>query len=159
MTFKKLLFLTAWTFIWLLSSHAQSVEIRTLITLTNGEEQLFFLSEEDQLAFEGQENLLLTTQGTLHQINIDDIRKIEFVDITGTQELHTDVPFFYPNPARKSIIIGNIENAQIIRIYSLEGRLLQQFQVNANELLDLSDLPAGMYILNMSEKNYKLLKL
>ena len=159
MFYKRLLFLMAWTLLWFLPSHAQSVEIRTLVTLYNGEEQLFVLSEDDQITFDGQEALQLTIQESTHRIPIDDIRKIEFVDITDTQEIQAGVPFFYPNPVTKSIVIGNIETQQTVSVYSLEGRLIYQRQANPNEAIDLSNLPAGLYILNLCEKNFKLLKL
>jgi hypothetical protein len=158
MFLKRLFFLTAWTLLWFLPSHAQSVEIRTLITLNNGEEQLYVLSESDQLAFEGQETLVITTQGLTHRISIDDIRKIEFVDLTGTNEAQTDGPFFYPNPVEKYVAIGNLETPQNVRVYSLEGRLLFEKQVSANEPIDLGNLPSGLYILRILDKNLKLLK-
>ena len=116
MTLKRFLFLMALTLLWLLPSHAQSVEIRALVTLNNGEEQLYVLSENDQLAFEGQETLLITNQGMIHRINIDDIRKIEFVDITNTNESQAANPFFYPNPVERYLAIGNIENDQTVGI-------------------------------------------
>lgn len=158
MTLKRFLFLTALTLLWVLSSHAQSVEVRTLVTLNNGEEQLYVFNEEDQLAFEGQETLLITNLGTTYRINIDDIRKIEFVDVTSTSETTTDLPFFYPNPAERYITIGNIEDNQTVNVYSLEGRLLLEKQVNANEPIDLGKLPPGLYVLRILEKNLKLLK-
>lgn len=158
MFFKRLLFLTAWMLFWFLPSYAQSVEIRTLLTLNNGEEQLYVLSENDQLAFEGQEALVITTQGITHRVSIDEIRKIEFVDLTGTNEAQTDGPFFYPNPVEKYVAIGNLEAPQNVRVYSLDGRLLFEKQVSANEPIDLGNLPAGLYILNILDKNLKLLK-
>lgn len=149
----------AWTLLWLLPSHAQSVEVRTLVTMNNGEEQLFVLSEDDQLSFDGQNALLLTIQETTYRIPIDEIRKMEFVDITNTKEIQAGVPFFYPNPVAKSIIIGNIDDNQTVSVYSLEGRLLYQIQANPNEAIDLSRLPAGLYLLKILDKNHKLLKL
>ena len=158
MFFKRLFFLTAWSLLWFLPSHAQIVEIRALLTLNNGEEQLYVLSENDQLAFEGQETMVITTQGLTHRINIDDIRKIEFVDITNTNESQAANPFFYPNPVERYFAIGNIENDQTVGIYSLEGRLLLEKQVGANEPIDLGNLPSGLYILRILDKNLKLLK-
>jgi hypothetical protein len=158
MTLKRFLFLMALTLLWFLPSHAQSVEIRALVTLHNGEEQLYVLDENDQLAFEGQQTLLITDLGTTHRINIDDIRKIEFVDITGAQESQANTPFLYPNPVERYLAIGNIEEGQTVSIYSLEGRLLRAFKANPNEPIDLGDLPSGLYILRILDKNLKLLK-
>lgn len=158
MTLKRFLFLTALTLLWLLPSHAQSVEIRALVTLNNGEEQLYVLDENDQLAFEGQQTLLITDLGTTHRINIDDIRKIEFVDITNTNESQANTPFLYPNPVEQYLLLGNIEEGQTVSVYSLEGRLLRTFKANPNEPIDLGNLPSGLYILRILDKNLKLLK-
>ena len=159
MNLKRLLFLTAWIFLWILPGHAQSVELHAVVTLTNGQEQTFYLTEEDRFSFDGQESLVIHTQESTTSIAIDDIRKIEFVDVTETQELTTGSPFFYPNPVKKTIILGNIDDNQIVSIYSLEGRLVRQLKANANEPIDLGNLPAGIYTLNVNDKNLKLLKL
>ena len=159
MNLKRLLFLTAWTLLWILPGHAQSVELHAVVTLTNGQEQTFYLTEEDRFSFDGQESLVIHTQESTTSIAIDDIRKIEFVDVTETQELTTDSPFFYPNPVRQSIVLGNIENGQTVSLYSIEGRLVRQFKAQANEAINLGNLPAGIYTLNVNDKNLKLLKL
>lgn len=144
---------------WNQKTNAQSVELHALITTTDGQEQLFYLTEDDQLSFEGQETLTINSQGTTAQFNIDDIQKIEFVDVTATKENAALQPFLYPNPVRNTLVIGNINDDQSINIYALDGRWIQQIEVHANQPIDLSGLHAGMYILNMGEKNYKLLKL
>lgn len=158
MTLKKLLFLTALALLWILPCQAQNLEIRTLVTLNSGEQQLYVLDEDDQLAFEGQQTLLITNLGTTHRINIDEIRKIEFVDITNTNESQANIPFPYPNPVDRYLAIGNIENNQTVSVYSLEGRLLFEKQVSPNEPIDLGELPAGLYVLRILDKNLKLLK-
>ena len=153
-----LLFL-ATVFGFLTASKAQSVELHAIVTLNNGQEQTFYLTEDDQFAFEGQETLVISAQGSIERISIDDIRKIEFTDVTGTEESPAKSPLFFPNPVKSTIVLGDIDNGKIIRIYSIEGRLLRQFEAPANKQLDLSDLPSGLYIMNLGEKNYKLLKL
>ena len=159
MTLKRLFFLAACTLLWILPAHAQSVELHAVVTLNNGQTQTFYLTEEDRFSFDGQESLVIHTQGSTTNIAIDDIRKIEFTDVTGTQELTADSPFFYPNPVKKAIILGNIDDNQIVTLYSLEGRLVRQFKAVANEPIDLGNLPAGIYTLNINDKNLKLLKL
>ena len=159
MILKRLIFLAAWTLLWILPGHAQSVELHALVTYNNGQEQTFYLADDDRIAFEGQETLVIHSQGSTTSILIDDIRKIEFMDVTGTQELTADTPFFYPNPVKQSIILSNIEDGQTVSIYSIEGRLTRQFKAVANEPIDLGNLPAGIYTLNINDKNLKLLKL
>ena len=142
-----------------IGAKAQSVTLHAVVTRADGQAQHFYLNENDLFSFEGQDMLVISTQGSTAQLILDEIRKIEFIDVTGTQELHAGEPFFYPNPVNKTIVIGNIENGQTVSIYSLEGRLLRQFKANANEQTDLGNLPTGMYILNINDKNLKLMKL
>lgn len=143
---------------WQHQACAQSTELHAIVTLNNGQVQDYFLTENDLFSFDDQDHLVIHAQGATAQINIDNIRKIVFSSITGTEEILTGEPFFYPNPVKKTISIGNIEPDQQVSIYSLEGRLLKQFNANANEPIDLSELPAGIYILNTNNKNLKLLK-
>lgn len=154
-----LLFLFTMLLGWQHQAKAQSAELHAIVTLTNGQEQDYYLTENDIFYFDGQETLIINAQGSTSQISINDIRKIVFSSITGTEEIQAGEPFFYPNPVKRTISIGNIDPGQQVSIYSMEGRLLRQFKANANEQIDLSDLPAGMYILNTSNKNLKLLKL
>lgn len=138
---------------------AQSVELHAVVTMTDGQEHVFVLTEEDQLSFEGQETLVVTSQGESEHLTIDDIRKIEFIDVTGADEFPNDTPLLYPNPVRQLLVIGNLHNTPLVSIYSIDGHLIRQFDAKANEPIDLSDLPSGLYILNMNDKNHKLLKL
>lgn len=142
-----------------IGAKAQSLELHAVITMTDGQQQMYYLTEDNHFSFEGQETLVINTQGSTVELNIDDIRKIELVDITGTEELQAGTPFFYPNPVKRTLILGNVESGQTVCVYSPEGRLLREFKVQANVVIDLGDLPAGMYILNICDKNLKLLKL
>ena len=126
--------------------------------MNNGQEHDYFLTDNDTFAFEGEETLVITSEGNTYQLAVNDIRKIVFVDTVDTQELDASTPFFYPNPVKSNIIIGNVNDNQPVRIYALDGRLVSQFTVSAQKSVDLSNLPSGMYIINFSEKNLKLLK-
>ncbi len=73
---------------------------------------------------------------------------------------------FYPNPATNNVIIDiptGIDDAQI-EIYSTNGQLVKQHVLNTGVKNDLnvSDLSAGMYILNLElndkTKQYKFIK-
>lgn len=153
------LFLLAFSFALNTPVEAQTIEAHAVITMNDGQERIFYLQDDDQFAFEGQDRLLITNQGVTEGIDIDDIRKIVFVDTMGADEVLDGEPYIFPNPVRKSLCIGNIEQSQTISIYSIDGHLLRQFQANANESVDLGSLAAGMYILRVDEKNFKLMKL
>lgn len=63
----------------------------------------------------------------------------------------------YPNPSTDFIYIKNLSKNQLIEIYDLSGRLLIS-QIYKNDLLDISNLEVGMYMLKLDEKIYQIIK-
>ncbi len=64
----------------------------------------------------------------------------------------------YPNPSRGQIKLEFSEQTDIenVRIYSLRGRLIEQFKARNN--YDLSILPAGSYMIQVEDKKGRLSK-
>lgn len=79
--------------------------------------------------------------------------KLAFETTTGTEDI---TGWFrqiktYPNPAQDQLIVESAVNATL-RIYSLDGKLLQQQNLNAGNLnMDISSLALGMYLLEFSQ--------
>lgn len=66
----------------------------------------------------------------------------------------------YPNPARKqvSIDIGNLENSQLT-IRALNGRILKQLNLNQKiNSIDVSQLPVGLYIIQIENGNSSVVR-
>lgn len=64
----------------------------------------------------------------------------------------------YPNPATNFISINKDENVSDIAIFNLVGRKLKTFQnVEKDEHYDVSDLPVGMYLIQVIDNNKKIL--
>lgn len=63
----------------------------------------------------------------------------------------------FPNPANHSISIrGNGIHINEISIYDLSGQFLEYFQVDKSEYqLNISNLPAGAYFLQINEVNFR----
>jgi hypothetical protein len=61
---------------------------------------------------------------------------------------------FYPNPSKDYITIENIEHTDaLIEISGLEGQFITSFTIKANKtILDVSDLPNGVYVVEMKTK-------
>ncbi len=64
----------------------------------------------------------------------------------------------YPNPASdfiniqdKDDVVGNV------LVYNLAGRKIKSFSVDGNQLLNIMDLPKGMYLVQFLDKKEKLL--
>ena len=58
----------------------------------------------------------------------------------------------FPNPTNRHITIVGIDGKANVRIYDLLGKELMNRQVNSNIALDISQLNAGMYLIEVREK-------
>jgi hypothetical protein len=61
----------------------------------------------------------------------------------------------YPNPATENIFVSlnsNVKTAQVI-ISNLSGKTLISTEVTADNKLDVSSLPMGMYLLTIATNN------
>ena len=64
----------------------------------------------------------------------------------------------YPNPATNYISINKDENVRDIAIFNLVGRKLKTFQnVEKDEHYDVSELPMGMYLVQVIDTNKKII--
>jgi len=64
----------------------------------------------------------------------------------------------YPNPATNFISINKDENVRDIAIFNLVGRKLKTFEdVEKDEHYDVSDLPNGMYLVQVIDDNKKII--
>jgi hypothetical protein len=64
----------------------------------------------------------------------------------------------YPNPATNYISINKDENVKQIAIFNLVGRKLKTIEdVEKDEQYDVSDLPNGMYLVQIIDKSNKII--
>ena len=61
----------------------------------------------------------------------------------------------YPNPAKRFLVITNLDLPAEFTFYDLQGRRMLDGMVDPSRSIDLNDLPAGMYFLRL--RNSKLL--
>ncbi|MEM1122607.1 MAG: T9SS type A sorting domain-containing protein [Bacteroidota bacterium] len=62
----------------------------------------------------------------------------------------------YPNPAFNFIGLNNVANVQSITIYNLVGRKIKQFQTSKDKRYDITDLPRGMYLVQLVGRDGKV---
>ncbi|MCB0642735.1 MAG: T9SS type A sorting domain-containing protein [Phaeodactylibacter sp.] len=67
-------------------------------------------------------------------------------------------PTVFPNPAIDFISLKNPGTVQTIRIYNLVGRELRQFEVEMGKRYPVSDLPRGMYLVQMVDQSQNVIK-
>lgn len=85
---------------------------------------------------------------------IDGIRLSEPV---GVADYQSNTSVIYPNPAHDVLFIQNISSG-VTAIYDAGGRLVTKKQITGNQI-EISDLPAGLYILELNEGKYRFVKL
>lgn len=73
--------------------------------------------------------------------------------VTATNEVSEKQIFLYPNPTLGHVFLGNTEGVLSLDLCDMQGRLLKQFAVQ--QVLDITDLPSGMYILVIKRKQSK----
>lgn len=74
-------------------------------------------------------------------------------ETTGIYENNNNRTVLYPNPARDFVCVNNINSASVLSIYDLSGTLLQKqpLKFNDSQLIDLSNLLAGLYEINIKD--------
>lgn len=64
----------------------------------------------------------------------------------------------YPNPATNYISVNKDENVKQISIFNLVGRKLKSFSdVNKDQHYDVTDLPNGMYLVQVIDNSNKII--
>ena len=66
-----------------------------------------------------------------------------------------EILIVYPNPTQNEIFVSDIHN-EIVKVYSIDGRLLISEIIN--EKLDISSLDNGTYILQVGDRQTKIVK-
>lgn len=104
-----------------------------------------------QLIFSG----LPTATGVLYVDNV--YYSKPFVGINNTNATNLNV---YPNPTANTVTIKglNANEINIAKIYSIEGKLIASQNVNANGIVDLSNLTNGTYLVKVNEKVARVVK-
>ena len=138
---------------------AQQTEIQAVITRHNGDEQIYQLDENDRISFPNDEILVITQNGTDIQISISEIRKITFDEVLATAENEAKNIGIFPNPASNSFTISGINGFQQMNIYSFDGKLVKREIIDCGQSIDITELPQGLYYVNINKQNFKLIKL
>ena len=76
-------------------------------------------------------------------------------DVTAAKILDLENSIIiYPNPAENEISLSNITELSTVSIHDINGKLFIQRKVNTNnEVINVSQLPAGLYLLKISNQS------
>ena len=140
---------------------AQSTYVHLVITMNDGTEETYDMLYSSYMYFEEGEKLVITESidgHTMVSYPLSSIRKITCHEVQGTIE---DVELsiaLYPNPAHDKVTFRNVQGTQTVKIYALDGRLMKTLQITEGQSIDISYLPAGLYLFNVGNHTFKMMK-
>lgn len=139
-----------------------SAQSEVTVWMNDGAVQTYYMAENDRMYFEDNEKLIIETglyAKDIYSILLADIRKITCSETVGTSENSQPELAVYPNPVRDALTLRNLEGTASVRIFTLDGRLVKSFEITENQTVDISELPAGLYLLNVDSRTLKMMKL
>ena len=159
--FKRGLLLMALTLGLVFHLTAQS----TLMTvhMNDGTERSYQMTENDRVYFENDETLVveiaLYKAVRSDRFSLADIRKITCQEVEGVSEDSYTSVCLVPNPVHDAFMLRNLNGKESIRIYGLDGRMVISIEAYDNQLIDISDLPVGLYLVKTEHQTLKMIKL
>lgn len=144
------------------SMTAQNTYVHVTIFLNDGTEASYDMQNTSYMYFEEGVKLVITESSdgmSAVSYPLADIRKITCEEMVGTLENTAIGVSLYPNPVYDVLQILNVTGNQGVNIYALDGRLMKTFQVSGSQSVDVSELPSGMYLVNISYSTFKMMKL
>lgn len=134
------------------------------LEMVSGEEQSFAVSLIGKITFTGKTMNLYDDAGLLlGSTHVDLIDKILF---HGMHEGHeaieeTSVPAIqvFPNPTTESLFIRGVDGQQTVRIFNMQGRLMQSaVSADGEANLHVGGLQNGTYLLQIGAQVVKFIK-
>lgn len=111
--------------------------------------------------FNNNQLLVELSDGSATAINIADIRKITLAATNSIESFDENCDILiYPNPVSEQLHFACANQKEIVvSIYTMNGQLLIQQQMNTTETMDVTNLPTGMYVIKINNFAYKFNKL
>lgn len=145
------------TLIFAILCSMQMMAAGLVVQTTDGAQQLHDIALIGKWVFVGEELQLLDKAGVvLATEQIANIRKITFSlsSTTAIEDVKDDAILVYPNPTQDILYIKGIES-QTLRVYDLQGRVLQEEQGNQ---ITVSNLSTGTYLLQIGTQVVRFIK-
>ena len=87
-----------------------------------------------------------------------DIVMAAFFNGTGIDEDEIALLRLYPNPTNDNIRLEGLEGANEIKVYNCFGELVKSLTLSGDGEVSLSDLPAGIYLVRIGRRCFKVVK-
>ena len=138
---------------------AQSTQMN--ITMNDGSVQTYIMEESDHVYFEDNTYLIIDRTSAKDNVSIrlEDIRKITCEEIVGQVENQLGTVYIMPNPAHDVMTLRNLDGLQNVSIYAIDGRLIKSFEASGDQVIDISDMSIGLYLVKTQSGILKMIKL
>ena len=117
------------------------------------------MSDENRISFGNGTTLDIEIGDIIIEYALADIRKITCHELEGTDEDQVSEGSIFPNPVHDMMILRNLDRKQMVSIFAIDGRLVKSFEAVENQLIDISDLPSGLYLVKTYSSTLKMIKL
>ena len=147
-------------FAMVLAAFTGTAQSKVTLTFQNASTQEIEVSASGKIYF--SDDYMYIDDGTAlpYSFAVSDIRKMQFAEGVGIQNIVTETFKVYPNPVRNELYVsGNNPGSYRYALYSIDGRMLQQGEVGNGETIHTGDIPAGLYILKINNTSLKINKL
>ena len=91
------------------------------------------------------------TKGVLSSLQLNSVSLTE--QTLSNNQIEKSQFAVYPNPATNEVTVKNIQGAFSYNIYNVSGKLLRTAANQVSNAINISDLSAGMYFLELADKN------
>ena len=138
---------------------AQSTQMT--IYFNDGNEKSYLMTPSDRVYFEDNETLVveITVNTKSDRYNLADIRKITCAETEGIAEASGGRVCLSPNPVHDVVMLSNLNGNETIQIFALDGRLMKSVEASEGQLIDISELPIGLYLVKTESQTLKMIKL
>ncbi len=128
----------------------------------DGTEQQYNVAETGKLYFSG-DNLMIKQNATASETSlpISIIRKITFSEFTlaanevGENKANLKIS---PNPASEYFTISGLKQKSLLKIYSMSGQIVHSENYVPNTSVDVSKLKSGIYLVQINNVTFKLIR-
>ena len=119
-------------------------------------EVVYYDLNEDPVTTYADGNLKITTSSMSVTYPLEEVLKYTYTD-TPTDIVQAKAPSVKVKQGRNSISFTNLKQGSSVNVYGAEGKMLRTQIVKSDvTVIDLSDLPLGVYMVTANGVTYKL---
>ncbi|MDD2962097.1 MAG: T9SS type A sorting domain-containing protein [Muribaculaceae bacterium] len=138
---------------------ALSGENYVVINFNNGEQKIAATSDVARITFSDGSIVLNLKDNSSFSTALSTLQNIKFSDNNAGVEA-TELSKIEPSIITEidRIIVSGISDTTAVTIYSISGAVAKKDTIANGESISISDLPRGIYLINVESSTFKFLK-